>query len=117
MERNAWRFAHDIALRIDDARVLSHYIRAFVTEREEEAFFFQQDLDNHDYMKASESSKTHVPSYNYFAKICGCINDHYDDTWNLSKAPARLRKSSSALHVKMVGCWLHDGQNSMPFPG
>ena len=37
-------------------------------------------------------------------------------SWNLSKTPARLRKSSSALHVKMVG-WLHDGQNSMPFPG
>ena len=37
-------------------------------------------------------------------------------TWNLSKTPPRLSKSSSALHVKMVG-WLHDGQNSMPFPG
>ena len=79
MERNAWRVAHDIALCIDDAPVLSDYIRPFVTEREEEAFFFfQQDPDNHDYMKASESSKKHVPGYNYFAKICGYINDHYD---------------------------------------
>ena len=40
MERNAWRVAHDIALCIDDALVPSDYIRAFVTEREEEAFFF-----------------------------------------------------------------------------
>ena len=78
MERNAWRVAHDIALRIDDAPVLSDYIREFVTEREEEAFFFQQDPANHDYMKASESSKKHVPGYNYFAKICGYINDHSD---------------------------------------
>ena len=61
MERNAWRVAHDIALRIDDAPVLSDYIRAFVTEREEEAFFFQQDPANHDYMKASESSKQTCP--------------------------------------------------------
>ena len=34
----------------------------------------------------------------------------------LSKTPAGLRKSSSALHVKMVGR-LHDGQKSIPFPG
>ena len=40
LERNAWRVAHDIALRIDDAPVLPDYIKAFVTEREEEAFFF-----------------------------------------------------------------------------
>ena len=49
------RIAHDIALRIDDAPVLSDYIRTFVTEREEEAFFPQQDPANHDYMKESES--------------------------------------------------------------
>ena len=30
MERNAWRVAHDIALRIDDAPVLSDYIRALM---------------------------------------------------------------------------------------
>ena len=71
MERNAWRVAHDIALRIDDTPVVSDYIRAFVTEREE-------DPANHDYMKASESSKKHVPGYNYFAKICGYRNDHFD---------------------------------------
>ena len=46
---------HDIALRIDNAPVLSDYTRAFEAEREEEAFFFQQDPANHDYMKASES--------------------------------------------------------------
>ena len=53
--------------------LLSDYIRAFVTEREEEAgFFFQQDPANHDYLKACETSKKHVPGYNYyFAKFCG----------------------------------------------
>ena len=29
-------------------------------------------------MKVPESSKKHVPGYNYFAKICDYINDHYD---------------------------------------
>ena len=51
--------------------LLSDYIREFVTE-EEAGFFFQQDPANHDYLKASESSKKHVTGYNYyFAKICG----------------------------------------------
>ena len=27
-------------------------------------------------MKASESLKNNVPGYDYFAKICGYINDH-----------------------------------------
>ena len=49
-----------------------------------------------------------IISQNFVARVI--------QSWNLSKTPARLRKSSSALHVKMVG-WLHDGQNSMPFPG
>ena len=40
MKRNAWWVAHDIALRINYGPVLSDYIREFVTEREEEAFFF-----------------------------------------------------------------------------
>ena len=31
MEKNAWRVAHDVALRIDDAPALSDCIRAFVT--------------------------------------------------------------------------------------
>ena len=67
-------------------------------------------------MKASESSKKHVPGYNYFAKICGYTNDHFDAGELYMEFVKDTCKSSSALHVKMVG-WLHDGQNSMPFPG
>ena len=76
MERNAWRVAHDIALHIDDAPVVRLHIKG-ICNREGGGsvfflvFFFQQDPANHDYMKASESSKKHVPGYNYFAKICG----------------------------------------------
>ena len=51
--------------------LLPDYIREFVTEGGGGRFFFQQDPANHDYLKASESSKKHVPGYNYFAKICG----------------------------------------------
>lgn len=77
MERNAWRVAHDIALRIDDAPVLSEYIRGFVTEKDEETFFFNKN-QLQDYIKASESSKENIPGSNYIAKICNYIKDHYD---------------------------------------
>ena len=42
MERNAWRVAHDIAMRIDDAPVVRLHVRAFVTARDEGAFFFNR---------------------------------------------------------------------------
>ena len=38
-KENALRNAHDIPLRNDNAPVLSDYIKAFVTEREEEPGF------------------------------------------------------------------------------
>jgi hypothetical protein len=75
--RNVWRVAHDIALRIDDAPVLSDYIRAYVTEKEEETFFFNKNYLQ-DYTKASESSKENIPGYNYVVKICDYIKYHYD---------------------------------------
>ena len=66
------RVAHDIALRTDDAPVLSDYVLKGICNRGGEAaiiffFFCYQDPANHDYMKASKSLEKHVPGYNYFA--------------------------------------------------
>ena len=66
--------AHDIALHIDDAPVVRSH--KGICNREGGKgrffFFFQQDPANHDCLKACETSKKHVPGYNYyFAKICG----------------------------------------------
>ena len=62
MERNAWRVAHDIALHIDDAPVVT--LHKGICNREGGGggffFFFQQDPGNHDYLKACETSKKHV---------------------------------------------------------
>ena len=77
IERNAWRVANEIALRIDDAPVLSDFLRAFVTEKDMEAFFFNRSR-LHDFIKAPGNSKSNVPAYNYFVKICDYISDHYD---------------------------------------
>ena len=72
IKRNAWRVAHNIALHIDDAPVVRLHKEICNREGGGGRFFFQQDPANHDYLKASESSKKHVPGYNYyFARICG----------------------------------------------
>ena len=62
---------HDIALHIDDAPVVRLHKGICNREGREGKFFFQQDPANQDYLKASESSKKHVPGYNYFETICG----------------------------------------------
>ena len=77
MERNAWRVAHDIALLIDDAPVLSDYIRAFLIEWRRRPFFF---ITGPSFMITWRHLKVqkNVFKYIYFAKICYYINDHYD---------------------------------------
>ena len=68
MERNAWQVALDIALHIDDVPVVSfHNLGICNREGGGSIFlfcfvFFQQDPTNHDYMKASESSKNMSPA-------------------------------------------------------
>ena len=63
---------HDIALHIDDAPVVRLHKGIFNREGEGRFFFSTGPSYNQDYLKASESSKKHVPGYNYyFATICG----------------------------------------------
>ena len=42
-----------------------------------EAFFFNKS-QLHDFIKAPDNSKSNVPAYNYFVKICDYISYHYD---------------------------------------
>ena len=68
----SWRVAHDITLHIDDAPVVRLHKGICNREGGGGRVFFQQDPANHDYLKASESSKKDVPGYNhYFAKLGG----------------------------------------------
>ena len=77
MERNAWRVAQDVASRIDDAPVLSSYIKSFVTEKEQDAFFFNKD-QLQEFARAPEGQKKNVAGYHYFSKITGYIDSHYE---------------------------------------
>ena len=91
IERNAWRVVNEIALRIDDALVLSDYIyKVFVTEKDMDAFFFNRSRLLY-FIKAPNNSKRSLPCYNYFVKICDflvifMISENY--TWSLSRMPA-----------------------------
>ena len=77
VQRNAWRVAQDIALRIDDAPVLSDCIKAFCDSEGGGHVFLQQD-PLEEYIKASEGSRAHIPGYNYLAKINSYISNHYE---------------------------------------
>lgn len=77
MERNAWRVSQDIASRIDDAPVLSSYIKSLVTEKEQDSFFFNKD-QLQEFGRASDVQKQNVTGYHYFSKISGYIDSHYE---------------------------------------
>ena len=76
MERNAWRVAQDVASRIDDAPVLSSYIKSFATEKGEDTFFFNKE-QLQEFAKASESQRQDLTGYHYFSKITKYIDSHY----------------------------------------
>ena len=48
-----------------------------MTEREEDTFFFNR-THLQEYIKAFEGSRTHIPGYNYLAKINSYISNHYE---------------------------------------
>ena len=76
MERNAWRVAQDVASRIDDAPVLSSYIKSFATEKGDDTFFFNKE-QLQEFAKASESQRQDLTGYHYFSKITKYIDSHY----------------------------------------
>ena len=76
MERNAWRVVQDVASLIDDAPVLSSYIKSFVTEKEEDTFFFNKE-QLQEFARASESQRQDLTGYHYFSKITKYIDSHY----------------------------------------
>ena len=105
IERNAWRVAQHIALRIDDAPVLSDYIKAFVTEREEDTLFFNR-THLQEYIKASEGQElTYLVIIIWLRSILisVIIMRLESCTRNFSKIPAKLEEGSSAVHVQVDG--------------
>ena len=56
VHKNVWHAAEIIKDRIQDAPVLSDYIKSFVSDQEKDMFFFNQDLIHEFSRKTSDSA-------------------------------------------------------------
>ena len=76
MQKNAWRVAHEVSARIDDAPVLSEYIKSLVSNKPDEGLFFNQDVLK-EYNSKSIEQKKEVPGASYIKKIIDFRDKHY----------------------------------------
>ena len=70
VERNAWRVAQDVVSRIDgEPGPTGDCMKAFVTNRKEQQFFFNTEYIQQYNAAKSETRKVKVPGHNYFKKL------------------------------------------------
>ena len=70
VERNAWRVAQDVVSRIDgEPGPAGDCMKAFVTNRKEQQFFFNTEYIQQYNAAKSETRKVKVPGHNYFKKL------------------------------------------------
>ncbi|XP_070580686.1 uncharacterized protein [Ptychodera flava] len=77
-ERNAWQVAKDVQLRIDDEPgPAGDYMKAFVTVKKDDQFFYNA-VNLASYVTThSQSKKLQVPGHAYFQKIESFIQSHF----------------------------------------
>ena len=70
VQRNAWRVAQDFVSRIDgEPGPTGDCMKAFVTNRKEQQFFFNTEYIQQYNAAKSETRKVKVPGHNYFKKL------------------------------------------------
>ena len=70
VQRNAWRVAQDFVSRIDgEPGPAGDCMKAFVTNRKEQQFFFNTEYTQQYNAAKSETRKVKVPGHNYFKKL------------------------------------------------
>ena len=70
VQRNAWRLAQDFVSRIDgEPGPAGDCMKAFVTNRKEQQFFFNTEYTQQYNAAKSETRKVKVPGHNYFKKL------------------------------------------------
>ena len=77
MEKNAWFVAGLLVERIDGAPVLSERIKAYLSEKKEDHFFFNRKYLLQFHSAATPKAKDSVPGSAYFSKIMRFYEDHY----------------------------------------
>ena len=77
VHKNAWHAAEVIKDQIQDAPVLSDYIKSFVSDQEKDMSFFSQDLIHEFSRKTSDAAKEEVQGSNYIRKVLIFIESHH----------------------------------------
>ena len=77
MEKNAWFVAGLLVERIDGAPVLSERIKAYLSEKKEDHFFFNRKYLLQFHSATTPKAKDSVPGSAYFSKIMRFYEDHY----------------------------------------
>lgn len=77
MEQNAWHVSKQLVERIDGAPVLSDRITAYLSEKQDKLFFFNQKYLTEYHSVSSEETRKAVPGASYFAKILRFFHLHY----------------------------------------
>ena len=86
VERNAWRVAQDVVSRIDgEPGPAGDCMKAFVTNRKEQQFFFNTEYTQQYNAAKSETRKVKVPGHNYFKKLDDFTRILYDYWRNVSR--------------------------------
>ena len=75
MEKNAWAVAEELQRRLDNAPILREYIKAFLTEKSNDAFFANRNYLAR-YMEASKAKCKDRSGNAYLKKIWDFYNTH-----------------------------------------
>ena len=78
MTKNAWRVAHQVAARIDDAPVHFEYIKCFVADKPNDGIFLNQEYLKEYSRCKSTQGKVAVPGLAYMQKIDTFRSSHYE---------------------------------------
>jgi len=78
MEKNAWAVTEEIQRQLDNVLILGEYIKALLTEKSNNGFFFIWDYLAR-YMEASEAKRKDLPGHAYSKKIWDFYNAHYNN--------------------------------------
>ena len=109
MEKNASAVAEEIQRQLDDAPILGEYIKALLTEKSNNGFFFIWDYLAR-YIEVSGAKRKDLPGHAYSRKIWDFYNAHYnneitqfymmmmDDGWML-KHPKHVFKTKTCCRL------------------
>ena len=117
MENNAWAVAEELQRRLDDATILGEYIKAFLTEKSNEGFFFNRDYLTR-YMEASETKRKDLPGHAYFKLIWDFYSAHYNTGELFMEYPKKycLNKKGKLCDFCSKHDWVGPRQEIIPQP-